>query len=100
MLEVLEMPEVRHIPLLALGPFGFDLTPHLRFDGPNVLAVMADNRFQRDPMDPALAPQAWAEHSRESRVSSGGIGYAIVDLRRRAPQSPVRPARPGSRSTP
>jgi signal peptidase II len=26
MLELLDMPEVRHIPLLALGPFGFDLT--------------------------------------------------------------------------
>lgn len=39
-------------------PFGFDLTPHLRFDAPNVLAAMADNRFQRDPIDPALAPQA------------------------------------------
>lgn len=26
MLEVLRLPEVRHIPLLALGPFGFDLT--------------------------------------------------------------------------
>jgi len=39
-------------------PFGFDLTPHLRFDAPNVLAVMADNRFMRDPLDPALAPQA------------------------------------------
>jgi len=39
-------------------PFGFDLTPHLRFDGPNVLAVMADNRFQKDPIDPALDPQA------------------------------------------
>jgi beta-galactosidase len=39
-------------------PFGFDLTPHLRFDAPNVLAVMADNRFQRDPMEPGLAPQA------------------------------------------
>jgi beta-galactosidase len=39
-------------------PFGFDLTPHLRFDAPNVLAVMADNRFQRDPLDPGLAPQA------------------------------------------
>jgi lipoprotein signal peptidase len=25
-LEVLRLPEVRHIPLLALGPFGFDLT--------------------------------------------------------------------------
>jgi beta-galactosidase len=39
-------------------PFGFDLTPHLRFDGPNVLAVMADNRFAKDPLDPSLAPQA------------------------------------------
>lgn len=38
-------------------PFGFDLTPHLRFDTANVLAVMVDNRFQRDPIDPALAPQ-------------------------------------------
>lgn len=39
-------------------PFGFDLTPHLRFDAPNVLAVMADNRFAKDPLDPSLAPQA------------------------------------------
>jgi len=32
-------------------PFGFDLTPHLRFDGkPNVLAVMCDNRFVKDPL--------------------------------------------------
>jgi beta-galactosidase len=38
-------------------PFGFDLTPHLRFDTPNVLAVMADNRFARDPLDPATAAQ-------------------------------------------
>lgn len=30
-------------------PFGFDLTPHLRFDAPNVLAVMCDNRFMKDP---------------------------------------------------
>jgi beta-galactosidase len=42
----------------GFSPFGFDLTPHLRFDGPNVLAVMVDNRFQRDPIDPGLAPQA------------------------------------------
>ncbi|MDP2137154.1 MAG: DUF4982 domain-containing protein, partial [Candidatus Didemnitutus sp.] len=39
-------------------PFGFDLTPHLVFDQPNVLAVMVDNRFMRDPLDPGLAPQA------------------------------------------
>ena len=30
-------------------PFGFDLTPHLHFDGSNVLAVMCDNRFVSDP---------------------------------------------------
>ncbi|MBX3735588.1 MAG: DUF4982 domain-containing protein [Candidatus Didemnitutus sp.] len=39
-------------------PFGFDLTPHLRFDAPNILAVMVDNRFAKDPLDPSLAPQA------------------------------------------
>jgi beta-galactosidase len=32
-------------------PFGFDLTPFLRPDGgPNVLAVMCDNRFMKDPV--------------------------------------------------
>src|SRR5262245_17316862 len=31
-------------------PFGFDLTPHLRFNGTNVLAVMCDNRFMKDPV--------------------------------------------------
>ncbi|TAL03855.1 MAG: glycoside hydrolase family 2 protein, partial [Verrucomicrobia bacterium] len=32
-------------------PFGFDLTPHLRFDAPNALAVMCDNRFMKDPWE-------------------------------------------------
>lgn len=31
-------------------PFGFRLTPHLRFGAPNVLAVMCDNRFMKDPL--------------------------------------------------
>ncbi len=39
-------------------PFGFDLTPYLKIGAPNVLAVMADNRFVRDPLDPSIAPQA------------------------------------------
>lgn len=30
-------------------PFGFDLTPQLRFGETNVLAVMCDNRFMKDP---------------------------------------------------
>ncbi len=32
-------------------PFGFDLTPHLKIGAPNVLAVMVDNRFMKDPLD-------------------------------------------------
>ena len=39
-------------------PFGFDLTPHIKLGAANVLAVMADNRFMKDPLDPKLAPQA------------------------------------------
>jgi beta-galactosidase len=39
-------------------PFGFDLTPHLKIGAPNVLAVMADNRFMKDPLDPGMDPQA------------------------------------------
>ena len=31
-------------------PFGFDLTPHLKIGGANVIAVMADNRFMKDPI--------------------------------------------------
>jgi len=39
-------------------PFGFDLTPYLKIGAPNVLAVMADNRFMKDPVDPGMDPQA------------------------------------------
>jgi len=40
-------------------PFGFDLTPWLRSDAPNVLAVMCDNRFMKDPPvdESAVNPQ-------------------------------------------
>jgi beta-galactosidase len=31
-------------------PFGFDLTPHLKIGERNVIAVMADNRFMKDPI--------------------------------------------------
>lgn len=37
-------------------PFGFDLTPHLKFGRTaNLLAVMCDNRFMKDPLDPEAA---------------------------------------------
>ncbi|MCX6955133.1 MAG: DUF4982 domain-containing protein [Verrucomicrobia bacterium] len=42
---------------IGFTPFGFDLTPHLKIGSPNVLAVMTDNRFMRDPLDPATAAE-------------------------------------------
>src|SRR4051794_25495607 len=36
-------------------PFGFDLTPQLKFGSPNLLAVMVDNRFMKDSLDPEAA---------------------------------------------
>lgn len=38
-------------------PFGFDLTAHLKIGTTNVLAVMVDNRFMKDPLDPATAEE-------------------------------------------
>jgi beta-galactosidase len=55
-------------------PFGFDLTPHLRFDGaPNLLAVMADNRFtmEIDMGKIALTELPW--HSPHWHPAHGGI---------------------------
>ncbi|MDI1248612.1 MAG: DUF4982 domain-containing protein [Lacunisphaera sp.] len=39
-------------------PFGFDLTPYLKIGEANLLAVMADNRFMKDPLDPSVSAQA------------------------------------------
>jgi beta-galactosidase len=44
-------------------PFGFDLTPHLNFEGTNVLAVMCDNRFMKDP---------WAADGAGEEARNGG----------------------------
>jgi beta-galactosidase len=55
-------------------PFGFDLTPHLRFTGPNVLAVMCDNRFMKDP---------WAADGARANAGRGatnGGGGKLSDL--------------------
>jgi beta-galactosidase len=55
-------------------PFGFDLTPYLRFDGAtNVLAVMADNRFtfETDMVKIALTDLPW--NSPHWHPAHGGI---------------------------
>lgn len=55
-------------------PFGFDLTPHLRFGGAtNVLAVMADNRFtlETDMAKIALTDLPW--NSPHWHPAHGGI---------------------------
>ena len=53
-------------------PFGFDLTPWLRFDAPNVLAVMCDNRFMKDPMEPG------AQNAGEGSLGTNKLNFAPV----------------------
>ena len=48
-------------------PFGFDLTPHLRFGAPNVLAVMCDNRFMKDPVGKARPHRRQASRQLRTR---------------------------------
>ena len=50
--EVYLNGELLGVSKTGFTPFGFDLTPHLRFGGTNVLAVMCDNRFMKDSDDP------------------------------------------------
>lgn len=54
-------------------PFGFDLTPHLRLGAPNVLAVMADNRFMKDAAEPN-AEDAKAAEAKAAAAQNGGKG--------------------------
>ncbi len=51
-------------------PFGFDLTPWLRFDAPNVLAVMCDNRFMKDPLEPG------AQNAGEESLGTNKLNFA------------------------
>jgi beta-galactosidase len=51
----------------GFAPFGFDLTPHLRFGAANVIAVMCDNRFMKDPPGPEpLEKQAGARPDKKA----------------------------------
>ncbi|MEY2881523.1 MAG: Beta-galactosidase, partial [Verrucomicrobiota bacterium] len=50
-------------------PFGFDLTPHLKIGAPNVLAVMVDNRFMRDPLDPATEAEIAKRNGTEATAA-------------------------------
>ncbi|HEY2762388.1 MAG TPA: beta galactosidase jelly roll domain-containing protein, partial [Pirellulales bacterium] len=57
-------------------PFGFDLTPELHFGGDNVLAVMCDNRFMKDPDDPniiAAANQAGMATGKKDSTPGGEL---------------------------
>ncbi len=56
-------------------PFGFDLTPHLKFGAENVIAVMVDNRFMKDPLDAEAAAAVGA-----ATGTSGGKSAANPNL--------------------
>lgn len=67
-------------------PFGFDLTRHLKPGAANVLAVRVDNRFMKDPMDPAISAQAATDEkthpnlAKLSKLLQESIPAALADL--------------------
>jgi beta-galactosidase len=54
-------------------PFGFDLTPHLQFGKPNVIALMCDNTFTKELDFPRIAKTALPWHSPHWHPAHGGI---------------------------
>jgi beta-galactosidase len=52
-------------------PFGFDLTPQLHFGAPNVLAVMCDNRFMKDPLAKEDAPEPTEKAASKGKKKTG-----------------------------
>lgn len=66
----------------GFSPFGFELTQYLKFDQPNVLAVMCDNRFQWDQMQQEL--------ERIRRESTSQTGANPTGTKDRGPSSSIR----------
>ncbi|MBP8304800.1 MAG: DUF4982 domain-containing protein [Phycisphaerae bacterium] len=68
----------------GFSPFGLDLTPHLNPGGANVLAVMCDNRFQKDPLAgewPGASQRAANPVGAADRGQSGGTrGASLAEM--------------------
>ena len=70
-------------------PFGFDLTPELKFGGDNVLAVMCDNRFMKDPDDPniiAAANQAGVATGKKDAAPGGELSGLLKKVNATIPE--------------
>ncbi len=64
---------------LGFVPFGFDLTKYLKIGQPNVLAVMCDNRFMKDPNDPKAIAASNASGKGSSKKDNGP-GGSLAEL--------------------
>jgi beta-galactosidase len=66
-------------------PFGFDLTPYVRFGSPNVLAVMCDNRFMSSPTitqpTTRTATRSTRPRGPTTRPRDGGVTLAQWEAR-------------------
>jgi beta-galactosidase len=79
----------------GFSPFGFDLTELLQFDKPNVLAVMVDNRFQKDPLDGAQMgvgedtanPTGVRDRGASAGRETGGLARLTENFNRQIPDS-------------
>lgn len=69
-------------------PFAFDLTSHLKTDGtPNVLAVMCDNRFMTDPIDPEYLAKITASPVGGSPLPDQNMLRRAIEVNRAIPEA-------------
>ncbi len=67
-------------------PFGFDLTPYLVFgDTPNLLAVMCDNRFMKDPMDKEVPIGVRADKNSGKAMANNDLGRLSAQVNQGVP---------------
>jgi beta-galactosidase len=67
-------------------PFGFDLTPYLKFgDKSNVLAVICDNRFMKDPLDAEAVAALGTEAGPGKSTANVNLGKLSADVNRLMP---------------
>jgi beta-galactosidase len=62
-------------------PFGFDLTPYLHVGTRNVIAVMVDNRFMKDRIDPAAQAELAKRYGSADAGAAPAAQHADVNLR-------------------
>src|SRR5205823_13977114 len=86
--EVYLNGELLGISRTGFIPFGFDLTPHLKLGQSNVISVMCDNRFMKDPPGRESPPPATNPNEKLNLAPqpSGALAEMSANVNKKIPE--------------